>query len=66
MANILGLRLETVPREAMSAGYRSLCEHARAGRIQFELETYELDAIAEAWARQSSGSPGAKIVVTVS
>jgi hypothetical protein len=38
--------------------------HAREGRVRFEVETYGLDRIAEAWERQSSGSPGAKIVVS--
>ena len=65
LANVLGLRLEAAPLDVRAAGYRSLCEHALAGRIRFEHETYELDRIAEAWERQSSGSPGAKIVVRV-
>ena len=39
--------------------------HARDGRIRFDVETYELDDIAEAWERQASGSPGVKIVVEI-
>ena len=50
------------PRYA-AAGYRELCGHAREGRVRFDVETYELDRIAEAWERQASGSPGVKIVV---
>jgi len=65
LANVLGLRLETTPLEVRAAGYRELCEQARDGRVRFELETYDLDRIADAWERQSSGSPGAKIVVRV-
>jgi NADPH2:quinone reductase len=64
MADILGLSLSSVPADALATGYRSLCEHARAGRIAFETETYGLEGIAEAWQRQASGSPGAKIVIS--
>jgi NADPH2:quinone reductase len=62
-AKILGHSLASVPPEARAAGYRELCGHARTGRIRFDVQTYPLDAIAEAWDRQASGSPGAKIVV---
>src|SRR5262249_61654106 len=58
LANILGHSLWAGPRPAFETGYRELCEPARASRVRLELETYELDAIADAWARQSSGSPG--------
>jgi NADPH:quinone reductase-like Zn-dependent oxidoreductase len=64
-ANILGHSLFSVPVDTLTAGYRELAEHARAGNIQFQIETYELDQIAEAWKRQSSGSPGTKIVVSL-
>jgi NADPH2:quinone reductase len=65
VADILGHSLFAVPHEALAAGYRDLAERARDGDVRFEIETYELDRIAEAWERQSSGSPGTKIVVTV-
>jgi NADPH2:quinone reductase len=65
VANILGHALHQVPHDVFVAGYRELAEHARDGRMRFELETYELDRIAEAWQRQSSGSPGAKIVISL-
>jgi NADPH2:quinone reductase len=65
VANILGHALHQVPHDVFTAGYRELAEHARDGRIRYDVETYELDRIGEAWARQSSGSPGAKIVVSV-
>jgi NADPH:quinone reductase len=64
-ANILGHSLFSVPKEVAEQGYRELCEHARDGRIAFEIEQYGLGEIAEAWLRQASGSPGAKIVVSV-
>ena len=63
LANILGHSLFSVPREVAERGYRELCEHARDGRIVYEIERYPLDSVGEAWARQASGSPGAKIVV---
>jgi NADPH2:quinone reductase len=64
-ARILGHALAATPQDVRAEAYRELCEHARDGRIRFELETYELDRVAEAWERQSSGSPGAKLVVDV-
>ena len=66
MATVFGHSLFGLPDEVAQAGYRELCEHARDGRIAFETETFPLDRVTEAWARQSSGSPGAKIVVSVS
>jgi NADPH2:quinone reductase len=65
VANILGHSLFSIPPEVLATGYRELCEHARDGRIHFAVETYPLDDIAEAWAHQSTGSPGAKIVIAV-
>jgi NADPH2:quinone reductase len=62
-AKILGLSLGAVPPEPRAAGYRELCGHALAGRIRFGIETYPFGEVAEAWTRQASGTPGAKIVV---
>jgi NADPH:quinone reductase-like Zn-dependent oxidoreductase len=64
-ATILGHSLFSVPHDALAAGYRELAGHARDGDVEFEIETYELDRIAEAWKRQASGSPGTKIVVSL-
>jgi NADPH2:quinone reductase len=66
MARILGLSLRATPPEVCAEMYRELCGHARDGRIVLGIERYELDRVAEAWERQASGSPGAKIVVDVS
>jgi NADPH:quinone reductase-like Zn-dependent oxidoreductase len=63
VATILGHTLGVVPLEAARSGYSALCEHARAGRIAFSIERYPLEAVADAWAAQASGSPGSKIVV---
>jgi len=65
-ANLLGHSLFSTPPEVLARGYRELCEHARDGRISFTTDVFALEEIAAAWERQSSGSPGAKIVVTVS
>jgi|SRR5579884_1532749 len=64
-ASVLGQTFGAVPAEVRARGYRELCEHAQAGRITFELDSYPLERIAEAWQRQSSGSPRAKIVIAV-
>ncbi|HEY3181549.1 MAG TPA: zinc-binding dehydrogenase [Gaiellaceae bacterium] len=65
VANIHGHSVFAIPDETIATGYRQLCEHVRDGRIRFAVETYDLDHVAEAWQRQASGSPGAKIVVTL-
>jgi NADPH:quinone reductase-like Zn-dependent oxidoreductase len=65
VADIHGLFLFGTPEEIIARGYRELCEHAGDGRINFEVATYPLDRVEEAWAAQASGSPGAKVVVTL-
>jgi NADPH:quinone reductase len=61
-ATVSGHALASVPAEIAERGYRELCEHARDGKIDFEIENYRLDDIAEAWNCQASGSAG-KIVI---
>jgi NADPH2:quinone reductase len=63
VASVLGHSLFAVPLEERAAGFRELALHAAAGRIAYEVESFGLDRFDEAWARQSAGSPGAKIVV---
>jgi NADPH2:quinone reductase len=63
VASIFGLSLFALPEQAAETGYRQLAEHVRDGAVSVESETYPLDAIAEAWQRQASGSPGSKILV---
>jgi NADPH2:quinone reductase len=65
VANILGHSLFSTPHDVIAEGYRQLCEHARDERVSFDVQTFALDDVAEAWKRQASGSPGAKIVVSV-
>ncbi len=64
-ATILGMSMFRVPDADLADGYRTLTEHARDGRVGFEIEHYPLDSIGEAWIRQASGSPGAKIVIDI-
>jgi NADPH:quinone reductase-like Zn-dependent oxidoreductase len=64
-AEILGYSIFSTPPDVIAAGYSELCEHAREGRIQFDVEAFDLDDVAAAWERQATGSPGAKIVVRV-
>jgi NADPH:quinone reductase-like Zn-dependent oxidoreductase len=64
-ATILGHSLFDIPDAAAATGYRELCAHAREGRIVLDTETFPLERLGEAWARQASGSPGAKIVVSL-
>jgi len=65
VATIHGHSLFSIPHEVAERGYRELCKHACDGRITFEFESYALDNVAEAWTRQASGAPGAKIIVSL-
>lgn len=61
-----GHSLFAVPHDVVARGFCELCEHVAAGRIAAAIERYPLDRAAEAWERQASGSPRAKIVLTLS
>ena len=60
---ILGYSNFGVPPEDLRKGYHDLLGHVAAGRISLEIETYPLDRVAEAWARQAAGE-GVKLVLT--
>jgi NADPH:quinone reductase len=62
---ILGYANPQLPLEVRREGYRELVEHAAAGRVSFPIETYPFEKTIDAWERQASGSPAAKIVVTI-
>ena len=47
----------------ITAAYRTLAEHAAAGRIKVEYENLPLEAAPDAWARQKS-SPHRKLVLS--
>lgn len=63
-AEILGYSNFAVPHEVFRSAYVELVEHAAAGRIRLEIETYLLERAGEAWRRQAAGA-GAKLVVTL-
>jgi NADPH:quinone reductase-like Zn-dependent oxidoreductase len=65
MIDLHGHSLFAIPNEVLARGFRELCRHVAAGRIDASVETYPLDRVAEAWKRQASGSPRAKIVLAV-
>ena len=65
VATVIGHSLFDVPEEVAAPAFRQLCEHVRDGRIAVETESYPLEAIGEAWRRQASGSPGAKLLIRI-
>jgi NADPH:quinone reductase-like Zn-dependent oxidoreductase len=64
--DIFGHSLFATPQDVLARAYRELCEHARDGRIRFDLDRFDLDDVAEAWTSQAGGSIGGKVVITVS
>jgi hypothetical protein len=60
--NVLGFSNFGSPREVMNREYLRLLEHARAGEVEVEIETFPFERVAEAWRRQAGGA-GAKVVV---
>ena len=64
MGEIYGYLDFAVPAKEFREHYLRLVGHAAAGDVVFDLATYAVDRIAEAWQRQANG-PNAKIVVTM-
>jgi NADPH2:quinone reductase len=64
--DLLGHSLFATPQDVLARAYRELCEHARDGRVRFDLDRFDLDDVSEAWASQAGGSAGGKVVVTLS
>jgi NADPH2:quinone reductase len=64
MGEIYGYTDFAVPKDEFREHYLRLVGHAAAGAIVFDLATYPLEQIAEAWERQAEGA-AAKIVVTL-
>jgi NADPH:quinone reductase len=62
--NILGFSNLSAPQEVMRREYLQLLDHARAGEIEVEVETYPFEGVAKAWRRQAGGA-GVKVVVTL-
>jgi NADPH:quinone reductase len=65
MIDLHGHSLFAIPHDVVGRGFRELCVHVAAGRIHAAAEHYPLERVAEAWERQASGSPRAKIVLTL-
>ena len=65
MGEIYGYTDFAVPKEEFRDGYLKLVGHAAAGDIVFDIASYPLERVSEAWERQAGGANG-KIVVKVS
>ena len=66
MIDLHGHSLFSIPQDVVAHGFRELCVHVATGRIEAAVEAYPLARAADAWERQASGSPRAKIVLTLS
>jgi NADPH2:quinone reductase len=64
MGEIYGYTVYAVPRDVLREHYLRLVSHAGEGEITFDIDSFPLERIAEAWERQANGANG-KIVVTV-
>jgi NADPH2:quinone reductase len=64
MGELYGYTDFAVPKDEFREQYLRLVGHAAAGEIIFDIDTYPLERIAEAWERQATGANG-KIVVTL-
>jgi NADPH2:quinone reductase len=64
MGELYGYLDFAVPTSAFREQYLRLVGHAAASEIVFDIETYPLERVAEAWERQAAGA-NAKIVVTL-
>jgi NADPH:quinone reductase len=64
MGELYGYLDFAVPRDEFHEQYLRLVGHAAAGEIIFDIESYPLERVAEAWERQAAGA-NAKIVVTL-
>jgi NADPH2:quinone reductase len=64
MGELYGYTDFAVPRDEFREQYLRLVGHAAAGKIVFDMATYPLERVAEAWERQASGA-NAKIVLTL-
>ncbi|MDX6526290.1 MAG: hypothetical protein QOI43_1801, partial [Gaiellales bacterium] len=64
MGELYGYTDFAVPKDVFREHYLRLVGHAAAGEIVFDIETYPLDRIAEAWERQANGAH-AKLVITL-
>jgi NADPH:quinone reductase len=56
MLSILGYSTFDVPQPDIAAAYRALVEHAAAGRLCVDYDSYPLEQVAQAWRRQHDGA----------
>ncbi|MDW5598720.1 zinc-binding alcohol dehydrogenase family protein [Conexibacter stalactiti] len=63
LAEIRGHTNFLAPAGVKEAAYRTLAEHAVAGRLTVEVERVALRDVADAWARQQAGLHGRKLVL---
>jgi NADPH2:quinone reductase len=59
---ILGHANAATAPDVKHAAFRTMCEHAAAGRLKVEYEEIPLDRVTEAWERQAS-SPQVKLIL---
>jgi hypothetical protein len=64
MGELYGYTDFAVPRDEFREQYLRLVGHAAAGEVVFDIATYPLERLAEAWERQVNGA-NAKLVVTL-
>jgi NADPH2:quinone reductase len=64
MGELYGYTDFAVPKDEFREQYLRLVGHAAAREIVFDLDTYPLERVGEAWERQATGA-NAKIVVTL-
>jgi NADPH:quinone reductase len=64
MGELYGYTDFAVPRDEFREQYLRLLGHAAAGEVVFDIATYPLERVAEAWERQADGA-NAKIIVTL-
>ncbi len=58
---ILGHANAATPPEVKHAAFRTMCEHAAAGRLTVDYEEIPLEDVAAAWKRQAA-SPHRKLI----
>ncbi|ADB52458.1 quinone oxidoreductase family protein [Conexibacter woesei] len=63
LAEIRGHTNFLAPHDVKVAAYRTLAEHAAAGRITVEIEAAPLSEVATVWERQQAGGHGKKLVL---
>ncbi|MBA3366770.1 MAG: zinc-binding alcohol dehydrogenase family protein [Actinobacteria bacterium] len=61
--SILGYSNFAVARDEFGSAYLELLEHATAGRVELDVETFPLEDVSGAWNHQSAGSGSKPVVI---